>query len=168
MIKRGLFPAQPNHNKTAVNENHRLKKELQQVKKRLLELTAQYQALEEDFLHLLDSQQPPNLKGRKFVYIGASPTQIKSYKAIVQHYQGELITPESDQVEAICKAIQLADEVLCPNDCPNQALCQAARSSCTRFNKPLTTIENTSPQGLQEALSKIEIECFHPERLPNQ
>ncbi len=158
MTNTHIFPTHPNHPKHLLNENRRLKQELQAAKHAIAELKAQYQALEEDYLHVLDSQQPPNLNGRKIAYVGASPELIKAYKAIVQHYHGELITPESDRIEAVCDAVQQADEVFCPDDCPNQALCHAARSSCTVFNKPLRTVENSSPQLLQEKLSHIEIE----------
>ncbi|MGC9385933.1 MAG: hypothetical protein ACP5D0_03235 [Hydrogenovibrio sp.] len=157
-----MFPSHPNHTQSLQRENQRLKQELHAAKQAFAQLNAQYRALEDDFLHLLEKRQPIDLNGRKLAFIGAPPNLIKAYKAIVQHYHGELIVPNSDQIEAVCEAIQQADEVFCPNDCPNQALCHAARSSCTRFNKPLNVLESNAPHWLQEKLS-----CFKMEQTPS-
>ncbi len=141
--------------KTLQLENIQLQKQLDAIK-------LQYQALEEDFLHALRAEEAPSLKGKKIVYIGGLSKWEEEYQAIAQHYQGELILPDPNNIEAICEAIEIADEVICPKNCPNQNLCHAARSSCSKFNKPLRSIANRTPQSLQQELSVIVIEAKAP------
>ena len=140
-------------------ENDNLKKKLSEKSEELEVLQFQYQSLEEDFMHALNSKPQENaLKGKKIVYIGADDQALSKYKEITQRYQAELITPENDSHEAVCQAIKFADEVICPEDCQNQKLCYSARSSCTKYNKPFRSIENSSVQILQQELENIYIQ----------
>lgn len=143
-------------------ENTHLKKQLERTQQELDAMRLQYHALEEDFLHALRGEEAPSLQGKKIAYIGGHTEWQSEYQAIVQHYQGELIVPTSDNIEAVCEAIEVADEVICPSDCRNQALCHAARSSCSRFNKPLRPVANSTPQSLQQELSDIAIDIQSP------
>lgn len=140
-------------------ESDQLKKQLSELRKELATLKFQYQSLEEDFLHALKGKSSinssANLKGKKIVYIGGHDKSIKEYAAVIQGYQAELITPSNNSIEAVCQAIEMADEVVCPADCQNQELCNTARSSSTKYNKPFRMMENSSPQILQQKLHEI-------------
>lgn len=140
-------------------ENDQLKKNLQTMRHEIEHLRFQYQLLEEDFLHAVKVKSAPSsLKGKKIVYIGAHNASIEAYHAITRRYQAELIMPKNNSIEAVCEAIELADEVICPADCQNQELCHNAQSSCTKYNKPFRSIENNSPQILQQELAQIAIQ----------
>lgn len=144
--------------KILLSEKNQLQKQLLSTKKELDSIKLQYQALEEDFLHALRGEDIPSLKGKKIVYIGGLSKWEDEYQAIVQHYQGDLIVPDPNNIEAVCEAIEMADEVICPKSCPNQILCHAARTNCSKFNKPLRSIASRSPKSLQQELSDIVIE----------
>ncbi len=139
-------------------ENDQLKKRLNETQMELSSIKLKYLSLEEDFLHSLKNSQGPSLQGTKIVYIGASSQQLKEYEAITKNYQVELITPKNNSYEAVCEAIKLADEVICPQDCKNQELCHSARSSCTEFNKPFREVANSSVLVLQQELDNIAIQ----------
>lgn len=143
-------------------EKSQLQTQLKSTQKELNNIKLQYKALEEDFLHAIDNEEIPNLKGKKIVYIGGLSKWQDQYQAIARHYQGELIVPDSNNIEAVCEAIEMADEVICPKNCPNQKLCHAAHSSCTKFNKTLRSIADRTPQSLQQELSDIAIEIQRP------
>lgn len=140
-------------------ESDQLKKQLSELKQELATLKFQYQSLEEDFLHALkgnpSTKSSPSLKGKKIVYIGGHDQSIEEYTAVTKRYQAELITPINNSYEAVCQAIEIADEVVCPADCQNQELCNTARSSSTKYNKPLRIVEDSSPQILQQKLHEI-------------
>lgn len=158
--------SQPRQWQSLQTENRLLKAQLKQAQQQLHGLRLQYQALEEDFLHLLKEAEAPNLGGKKIAYIGGHPGLSKQYKAIIDHYKGQMILLETEQPDAIMAAIAEADEVFCSQDCPNKALCEMAQRNCQRYNKPLRTVVNSSPQSLQQQLTQIAIEITpnHPPR----
>ncbi len=141
-----------------IEENDSLKKQLIKLHKEITSVKFQYQSLEEDFMHAVNNKIEISLKGKKIAYIGGNGGSMAEYQKIAKLYQIDLITPKNDSFEAICKAVELADEVVCPLDCKNQELCHSARSSSTKFNKPFRSVENNSPQILQQELKNIAIQ----------
>jgi hypothetical protein len=141
-------------------ENDQLKQKILKIELELNALKSQYLSLEEDFLHSLKRKPSLSLKGKKIVYISDNSNSIKQYKDITKSYQAELIilSPENNNDASICRAIEAADEVVCPQDCQNEKLCYLARSNCTKFNKPFRGIKNSSPQIFQEELANIAIQ----------
>ena len=142
-----------------LDEKSELERQVLELQKSLVNLKWQYEALKEDFEHALKGNQFPKLAAKKIAYIGGNKKWQNEYKAIAQYYQSELVVPKCDSIESVCEAIQLADEVICPVNCANQELCQAAASSSTKYNKPLLNLDSDNPKSLVIGLSEIAVKA---------
>lgn len=158
------FKSNPNfvlnqiQNANLMQENDILKQKLQEANKYIKDLEEKYFALEEDFVHALQLDSNSSLYEKKIAYIGGKSQWLEDYQVISERFQTKLIFVEKNNIEAVCEAIETADEVICPADCPNQSLCHAARSSCTKFNKPIHEVEDSTPSIFQKKLSEIAIQ----------
>lgn len=138
------------------HENQRLQQQLRCAESKILELEKRYAALEEDFMHALSVHSTDNLNDKRIVLVGAKSKWLDEYRAISDKFETQLIVIGNDS--ELDQAVETADEVICTADCPNQKLCNMARFSCSKFNKPMHELTNSTPANLQKKLAEIALQ----------
>ncbi len=141
------------------NDKKRLEAELEATRDKVKQLESQYEALHEDYMHAITTEQP-DLNGKVITLVDGDKTDARILRAVSEHYNATLIMPQSEQT--LCYAIKVADHVLCLENCPNQNLCSTTYATCAKYRKPVHLLPSKDVHHFSRQLASLAVEVRQP------